>query len=131
MWFILRILVVTGVAVEIASLSPATSNLDWIACGLISSATGVGLFLWLRSIRYRADIDWTQPFSVMRPFFPMNRNPVRFWLLTAVSLLLGGLTAFLRELISGKQHAAFGATFIFMGIAIFLALAATRKLGAD
>ncbi|HET7313096.1 hypothetical protein [Salinisphaera sp.] len=120
-----------GVAWEIASFSPSTSNISWIACGIISSATGIGLFIWLMNIKNRNITDWSKPFSVMKPFFPMNKNPVQFWLLTAISLFLGGLAAFLKEIVSDRQQAAFGATFLFMGIAIFLALFAAKKFSID
>lgn len=132
MWFILRIIVVVGVAWELTSFPTKNSNVGWIACAIVPSVTGIGLFLWLMaSARYRNAVDWSKPFSVSEPFFPMNRNPVRFWSLAAISFLFGGVTALLKEILSGRHHAAFGATFIFMGIAIFLALAATRKFGPD
>ena len=127
-WLALRFLVVAGVSLEIYFLPPTTSNLDWIACGLISSAGGVGIFLWLMSIRNRATIDWSETFSLTKPFFPMNQNPVRFWLVAAVSLTVGGMAAFLEDVALGGQHAAFGATFLFLGIAILVAITAWRKV---
>lgn len=111
----------------IASFNASESNLNWLSCLLISIAGGTFLFLWLLSTGSRLSIDWTAPLSFTQPFFPMNRYPIRYWIVVAVSLMLGGGFALLKEVLRSGDHAAFGGTFIFLGIAILLAIGAWMK----
>ena len=124
LWIVLRALVVLLISSGIALYNPSRANLDWFACLLISIAGGLFLFIWLLSIRDRPNIDWTNPISITLPFFPMNRYPMRYWLVVAVSLILGGSVAFFRETIRGGQYTPFGATFIALGLAIIIAVGA-------
>ena len=127
LWIVLRVVVVLIASWGIASFNASESNLNWLSCLLISIAGGTFLFLWLVSIGSRLSIDWTTPLSFTQPFFPMNRYPIRYWIVVAVSLILGGGFALLKEVLRSGHHAAFGATFIFLGIAILLAIGAWMK----
>lgn len=130
LWIILRVLVVLIVSWGIASYNSSTTNLNWLACLLISTAGGVFLFLWLQFIGKRgnrSNTDWTNAISLTRPFFPMNRYPIRYWLLVGLSLIVGGAIAFFKE-VRGGQHASFGTTFIALGVAFILAVCAWMRV---
>lgn len=110
-WLALRIGTLAVSSWSIGLSSRSDTNLDWTACLLIPVVFGLCLFLWLLAIRGRDGIDWSDPFSFTKPFFPMRRNPVRFWLLGSLTLIIGGLTALLDGATSGGRL-AFGATFV-------------------
>lgn len=84
--------------------------------------TFIAVFFWLivsRSInRYNRAIDWSDPYSLWKPFFPMRRYPLRFLLLGSLSLTLGGLVALLSGAIFRQDHQALPGTVLFLGIAI-------------
>ena len=112
----------------IASYDASKSNLDWIACLIIPVVGGVSVFVWLFLLDKRQAIDWAKPISMDQPFFPMHQYPIRFWMVAAVSLVIGGSAALLKEVIASGQHAAFGATFLFLGIAIWIAIGAFMRM---
>lgn len=128
LWVALRVLFVAMAAWGIASSPRTNSNLNWIACGLFSFATGIGLFFWLMAVRHYSAIDWSAPLSLTKPFLPMKRNPLHFWMVAAISLVLGGIALFMEEFSADGQHLAFGGTFFFVGVAIFCAILAAKKM---
>jgi hypothetical protein len=121
-WLVCRIVLIVVTAFAIASYPRNRSNVDWIACLIISVLTSVGLFLWLTVIRSRPNVDWSEPHSWKRPFFPMNLYPVRFWFLGSISFIVGGGIAIAMDLIAHNGHEAFGGTFLFLGLGTLLAL---------
>ena len=128
LWIVLRALVMLLVSWGIASYDASKSNIDWVACLIVSIAGGLAVFLWLLwSERVRA-IDWTKPVSITQPFFPMNRYPVRYWMVVAVSLILGGSMALMKEIATDGQHAAFGALFLFLGATILAAIGILMRM---
>lgn len=127
MWLILRLVMVIGAAWGLASISPASSNLNWTGCILIALATGIGLYLWLIVVGNKQELDWPHLFSMTMPFYPMDRYPLRFWVISAISLITGGIIAILKSLVSGSSHLATGSTFLSMGIVILLTLIIVRR----
>ncbi|MHB1587444.1 MAG: hypothetical protein ACYCRH_08385 [Acidiferrobacteraceae bacterium] len=126
-WLALRIGTLAVSSWSIGLSSRSGTNLDWTACLLIPAVFGLCLFLWLLAIRDRDDIDWSDPFSLTKPFFPMRGNPVRFWLLGSLTLIIGGLIALLESATSGARHLAFGATFFALGIVTLVVIGVWLK----
>lgn len=98
------------------------SNLDWGACFLISVIWSASLFAWLTMTRSNQDVDWSDPYSWRKPFIPMKRYPLRFWILISYSFMLAGFTAMLEDVIAQSSHEAVGGTFFFIGLFVGLAV---------
>jgi hypothetical protein len=118
MWIFFRILIIAANVWGIVMYPRNQTNLDWMACVLCSSAISIFLFIWLTMNRSRGYINWSTPYSLEAPFFPMNKYPLRFWFLESLALLLAGAIAVLKDLSLHDGKEAFGATFFFMGLGI-------------
>ena len=128
LWFFGRIIAILTTSSGIIAYSSSKTNLDWLACFLISTFVGFSLFIWLILIRNRPKIDWTKPMSLTQPFWPMIRFPIRFWLIISISLIIGGLSNLLKHSGDYGQYLIYSITFIFMGIAILLAIIASSVI---
>lgn len=122
LWIFLRVFVVLIISWGIAGYDSSKSNVDWLACLLIASFGGMFLFLWLLTKGNCPDTDWSNPMSISQPFLPMNRYPIRYWLLVGISLILGGVLAIFKGVVRSGQNTAFSATTIALGIAFILAV---------
>ena len=122
LWTVFRITLIAVNIIAIVSYPRNESNLNWMACLLVSSITSVSLFIWLTLIRTRSTTDWSEPFSWRKPFFPMISYPIRFWFLTSISFMAGGGFAVLKDLAFHNGQEAFGGTFFFWGLGILIAL---------
>jgi hypothetical protein len=98
------------------------SNLDWWACGLISLVVPVAIFGWLVAVKSRKYMDWSAPYSLTTPFFPMNKYPLRYWFVAAQSMIAGGAVSFLIDLVSQSGNEAFGGTFFCLGLTTVITL---------
>src|SRR5690625_5247698 len=127
-WIVLRILYASVVIIGISYYPLENSNLDWVGCGLISIATGIAIFLWLMNLGRHVSVDWSEPFSIKKPFYPMNRHPVQYWTLTSIIVMLGGVAALVKMLALEGEHFVFGTNCIFLGLAILIALIAVKKI---
>lgn len=112
---------VVAISWGIVSYDSSKLHMSWFACFLISISAGIFLSIWFSLIKDRQNIDWTKPISPTLPFFPMNQYPVRYWVVVATALVIGGSLSFVIEVTKDGQHATFGATFMLLGAAIFLA----------
>lgn len=121
-WIIARFLIIAVNVFGIAAIPKERSNLDWGACFLISVIVSVGLFAWLTAIRYKKDVDWSEPNSWRKPFYPMKKYPLRFWFLTAYSFMLAGIVAMSTAAIVQSGHEAVGGTIFFIGLFVVIAL---------
>src|SRR6266481_7522492 len=130
-WIILRAIVILVASLFISSYDVSKSYLDWLASLIVPIVGGVGVYVWLMLSEKRQAIDWTKPISITQPFFPMSRYPIRYWLVAAISLTLGGSVALLKEIMESGQHPAFGATFLFLGIAILIAIGALMRMRSN
>lgn len=127
-WVLLRVLVAAANIYGVATYPADKSNLDWPACFLITGAFSLAVFWWLYLVGKKAATDWSEPYSLDTPFFPMWRYPVRFWFLASLCLLAAGMVRLLVDLLQHRDHAAFGGTFFFWGLGIFVVLQMQRKL---
>jgi membrane-bound metal-dependent hydrolase YbcI (DUF457 family) len=121
-WAIFRVLVIAVNILAVATYPQNQSNLDWIAAFIISIVFSICLFAWLAVVRARPSIDWSEPTSWVKPFFPMNKYPIRFWLLTSLSFMVAGGITIVLDMFSHNGHEAFGGTFFFWGLGIWIAL---------
>jgi hypothetical protein len=119
MWIVYRFAVIALISVSVIGIPVQRSNLDWPAAALIGVIVSVFLFVWLRAMRSRGDIDWSKPYSVTEPFWPMRRFPLRYWLVTSCGLLVGGLAGIAKTLVEHSPRAAVPGTFAVLGTCIF------------
>ena len=126
-WLVLRIFITAIVAWELVSLSTTKSNVNWIACALISVATGLGTFIWFSYANSSNKVDWSRPFSLTEPFLPMMTYPLRYWILAAFVLIVGGSLSLLHSIVSGTPT-ALGGTFLGMGLFIYFGISLVRIL---
>lgn len=68
----------------------AMSNIPWSTAVIGPAVFAAFLFVWLTSKADDAGVDWKQPFSLTKPFFPMARYPMHSTILSsAICILLG------------------------------------------
>jgi hypothetical protein len=120
-WTILRLLVVLINILVIATYPQKQSNLDWEAALIIGIVPPIFLYIWLVLDRTRRNRDWSEPHSWTKPFLPMNLYPVRFWLLVSYSLMAAGGLALILDVFLRNGREAFGCTFLFLGLGIWIA----------
>lgn len=118
-WFAFRIFVIAANVLALTSIPVEQSNIDWGACVLISALSAVAVYMWLTAVRTRGGIDWSEPYSWRKPFFPMQRYPTRFWVLASYALMISGSSAVIKDVVLHQEKTAVGGTFFFMGLAIF------------
>jgi hypothetical protein len=79
--------------------------------------------LWWKSLtRYHQEVDWSEPYSWWKPFWPMKRYPLRYWLFAPQVLMIAGIAAMLADVISHKGQETVGGMFFFVGLLVWLAL---------
>jgi hypothetical protein len=71
---------------------------------------------WLFVVKNRPGIDISDPLSLSKPFFPINRFPLRAWLLTAFAASIGGAVGLFATVISPLGDAPFDRTLIGFGL---------------
>jgi hypothetical protein len=141
-WIIARLLLITVNIIGITSIPVARSNIDWGACFLISAIWSIALwawltlsssrFAWLTFGRWSKRIDWSDPYSWDKPFWPMVRYPLRFWFWVSSSFVLGGMVALLKVVVAGRGHEAVAGTFFFTGLFVAITLGVwIRKARSD
>lgn len=119
---VFRFLVLAINAWGLPAIPREGSNVDWPGCFLISAVCALALFGWLTAIRSKQNVDWLAPYSWYEPFWPMVRYPLRFWLLAAYALILGGVLSILEDITLNRGHMAVSGAFLFMGLFILAAL---------
>lgn len=121
-WLGFRVVVVAIVSLSIAFFDSSKSNINWGASLLISGVGGICLASWFQLLTNRPGVDWSDPFGLTKPFFPLMRYPTRYWAVIAVGMIFGGALGFAKELVEHGQKVAFSATFLLLGVAILLAI---------
>jgi hypothetical protein len=121
-WTIYRVIIIALNVWAIVMYPRNQSNLDWMACLLGTTIMSAFLFVWLTVRKSRRPVDCSDPCSWITPFFPMNKHPVRFWILVSISWMLAGGIAILNDHRLHNGQEAFGGTFFFIGLGIGLTL---------
>lgn len=127
-WTALRVLVIVVNILAVAMYPQSQSNLDWRAAILIAIAFSICLFVWLIVVHARQPIDWSEPCSWAKPFFPMTKYPIRFWMLASQSFIAAGGTTIMLDVLLDHGHEAFGGTFLFWGFGIWITLKIWLKI---
>ena len=121
-WTVFRILVIAVNILAVAMYPQSQSNLDWTAAAIIAISFSICLFVWLIVVHARQPIDWSEPCSWSKPFFPMTKYPIRFWMLASLSLIASGGITIVLDVFLDHGHEAFGGTFLFWGFGIWITL---------
>lgn len=121
-WYALRVGSLLSIVVALDTYPREKSNLDWWAAGIIGLVVSVVLFIWLTVVRFRSYMEWSKPYDFSAPFFPMNRYPLRYWIVVSFSLMAGGAVSFFSDVLSSKGNMAFGGTFFILGLGICITI---------
>lgn len=121
-WLIFRLVVLAANAWMLPAMSREESNAVWPVWFLFGTLCGLVFFGWLTAIRSRKNVVWSAPYSWYEPFWPMAKYPLRFLLLGAYALTLGGALSILEDIALSRGHMALSGTFLFMGLFILAAL---------
>jgi hypothetical protein len=66
-WFVLRVvLLVIAVLEGITNTDP---GITWHEALLFPAGFAIGLFVWLSGWAFRPDVEWSDPYSLTKPFF--------------------------------------------------------------
>jgi hypothetical protein len=131
-WLLLRLLVLAYV-MWVGFTNRANSYITWHEAILAPALTPIFLFLWLSIMlsgpysRGRRKTDWSDPYSITKPFFPIGRYPERFAHLMSTMALLGGFASFVRDLFSGGNIHPDTCMSLLWAISIFITLLVFRK----
>lgn len=115
-WYVFRAASLIAMVIALGVYPRGESNLDWWAAGIICLAFSIALFIWLTVVRSRSYMEWSKPYDLSAPFFPMNRYPLRYWIVASFSLMVGGMVSFLLDALSTGGDKAFGGTFFMWGL---------------
>jgi hypothetical protein len=121
-WVAARLLIVAANVAVAISMPVERSNIDWPACFLVSSISAAALFAWLTAIRYKQGIDWSEPYSWRKPFWPMRKYPSRYWFIISMALIIAGAVGMARLGLFHQGHEAVLGTFLFMGLFMLIIL---------
>jgi hypothetical protein len=96
-------------------MSPQQTNVDYGSGGLICLSLVTFLFFWLTVMRFKTNVDWSEPFSWTNSFWPMKRYPLRFWMMVPYSLIPAGVIRLIIDFLY-YRGLAFGVTIFTMGL---------------
>jgi hypothetical protein len=122
-WVLLRLVVVCLLTWSLFGLDSKSSNIhEWSAALPLGVIPGIAIYIYLSLNRYREGTDFSHTVSLQNPFLPMSRFPLRFWFVTSCSMLIGGATTILADLIQNKGRGPVAAVIFSMGAFIAIAL---------
>jgi hypothetical protein len=127
-WIFFRLGVIALISYSVFSVPEQQSNVDWPLGFLIGPVCAVFLCVWLAAMRYAPRADWSFPYSLEQPFFPMLRFPFQYWLLVSCGLTIGGVALTIRDLFRTTGHEWFGGTFVIWGLVMGGALVLWAKI---
>ena len=131
-WLIARVVLIAGSVVDGCSRAD-DKRITWIASVLTSIGIALIVYLWLtfvsfssrsKPLRLTSDhhVDWSEPYSFIKPFFPPTRYPVRFWFLLSILSISTGLASSTHSLfVTGNISPASGMSILW-GAAGFISL---------
>lgn len=117
-WFLHRVAIFFGSMFVLARVTRAGADLPWLFYVLVPLAVSLIMSIWLYANRAGASTDLRSPFSLSGPFLPMQKHPVRFWLLHGSALASGGG---LSLLLDWQEHSArIGLSMFFLLLGLFM-----------
>lgn len=121
-WFGLRSAVVVVSIVAVLDQPQGPINADWrvglVAGFLLSAAFSIWLPMWRR----RRQAELSAPFSLTTPFLPINKYPIRAWLLMAASMVFAGAAGLVANMALGWGSDAMGGIFLGLGAPLLATL---------
>lgn len=123
MWLIVRLAVVLGMSIGLLSVPTSQSNFGWGAGALVGLIAGINLYFWLWRLRDVPGVIRSRPYSWFEPFWPMQKYPVRFWIVSSYSLMLAGITTAAWRRLADAGASDLGAGCFLMGLLCFGAVA--------
>jgi hypothetical protein len=121
-WVFFRLFVIIIAIVGVLQTNRDHINFDWGACLLLSPLPAIFLYFWLTINRDRNSIDLMKPFSLILPFYPMIKYPLRYWLLGSYAFGISGFIAMIVDIITHRGNASVGGILFFWGAFQILSL---------
>lgn len=90
-------------------------SLTWIK---VIGIGGITAFIAFASCGW--ETDYTDPYSLTKPFWPMKEYPLRFWLLVAAGLITSGVVFFVRELFLHEKINIQNSDTLITGISVLI-----------
>jgi hypothetical protein len=129
-WILARMCVVVVNVLAAFSTLQGKTNADW-RVGLIAGVLGsVGFSVWISVVRHRNDVDMADPYSLTKPFFPINKYPLRSWLLGAFSMTLAGTMGLVGQNAAGVVAGPLPGILFGFGLPLLVTLVTWSKLSA-
>lgn len=123
-WVFFRLIVFGMVLLSVLAYGKSmTANIGPVAIFLIASVSGLALYLWLVVARSRLHADWTCPFSYDKPFWPMRRYPVRYWMVIAEALIFAGIVGLVASCDGGGKCSIVSLFMVSLGVGVLAAIA--------
>ena len=127
-WIIARLVVVAANVAGAISTPNGNINADW-RVGLLAGVLASAAFsIWLPAFRNKFHVDLTDPYSLEKPFFPINKYPIRSWLLMAFSCSLAGTVGLIMEFSGGYVNGPLPGIFLGIGLPLLVTLAIWSKV---
>lgn len=118
-WLVLRIALL---APMVGFTDIHDPNLTWTIAVSFAVGAAILTFIWLISMAYDQNVDWSDPYSLTKPFFPLTRYPVRFWLLLSAMAILNGIVSSARDLFLHGNISPDSGMFLLPGLSILAGL---------
>jgi hypothetical protein len=127
-WVLVRLAVV-ALNVGLVIFPPGGKiNADW-RVGLIGGvAASIGFSVWLQTVRGRPGVDLTAPYSLRKPFWPINTYPIRSWLLATFSISFAGLIGLVGEFAGHDVSGPMPGILLGMGLPLLATLVIWSKV---
>jgi hypothetical protein len=119
-WFLTRILLI-GLMIW-AGFSYSSMPDNWTAAILVPTLSAILMFVWLLGSASSPNIDWSDPRSLSKPFFPMKRYPIRFLFLGSGICIFNGIASAIHDLFTHGHLSALSCTAFLWGVFMLIAL---------
>jgi len=120
-WLALKTAIIAMMIYFPASSDGVQTGMSVLTALMISAVVFLVFSTWLVwRRRSEPDIDWSISFSGR--FWPMRQYPLQFLALASIAGILGGGVSILRARFVGHGNIADGAIFLFIGVAVALAI---------
>jgi hypothetical protein len=121
-WLIARVVFLVLVVWGGLAGGGGSSTLTWLAVVIYSVGAGLLVVICMSFMAYRADIDWSDSYSLTKPLFQMTRYPIRFWFFVLVIAFSGGLASSAHDLFVRGHISPESALYLLSGLSILIGL---------
>jgi hypothetical protein len=121
-WLIARVVLVSGAIWSACTEPNKLNNIHWHAAIILVVLSVSIVAMSLKAAEYNSRVDWSEPYSLVKPFFPMRLYPLRFWLLGSVVTSSTGLVLSVHN-IAVRGNLSPGSCFgVLLGTSILLVI---------